>query len=213
MVYSKKIRGSAQAGATMIESLVALFVFSIGVLGLAALQTASLIQNDDAGQRGIAVWKAQELTDRILSTRSLANGNAAFPAYVAAVGAPNTNGIAAYDAGNLNGFCAAGPPAINCNAVACNSAQLATHDVYDVFCTLGSGVIANPALGVPGLIEPDVALVNAGGGVYQLYLAWSSRNAVSETQDGVARANDPVSLCGSNLNLDPRVNAICISFQ
>ena len=59
-----------QAGATLLESLIALVVFSIGALGIAALQTATLVRSDDVKQRSIAIWKAQELADRIKASGS-----------------------------------------------------------------------------------------------------------------------------------------------
>ena len=58
-------------GATLVESLIALFVFAIGALGIAALQTTTLVRSDDVKQRSLAIWKAQELADRIKATTTL----------------------------------------------------------------------------------------------------------------------------------------------
>ena len=49
MYLSKK-----QQGVSMIELLVSLFIFSVGLLGFATLQTRSLQEGFDSGQRSVA---------------------------------------------------------------------------------------------------------------------------------------------------------------
>lgn len=54
-----------QRGFTLLEVLIALLVLSIGLLGLAALQTVGLRSNQMATMRTQATWVAYEITDRI----------------------------------------------------------------------------------------------------------------------------------------------------
>ena len=77
---------SKQLGTTLLEALIALVVFSVGALGVAALQTATLVRSDDVKQRSIAIWKAQELADRIKATDSVADPDGLGPEYIAEIG-------------------------------------------------------------------------------------------------------------------------------
>jgi len=59
-----------QRGSSLVEAMVALVVFAVGALGIAAMQTVSMVRGDDTRQRSIAIWKAQELVDRIKATKT-----------------------------------------------------------------------------------------------------------------------------------------------
>jgi len=68
-----------QSGVSLVESLIALLVISIGLLGIAALQITSVQQNSSAANHSQAVWMAYEMSDRI---RANANpGNDRFDDY------------------------------------------------------------------------------------------------------------------------------------
>ena len=54
-----------QLGLTLVESLIALLVISIGLLGIAALQISSMQQNASALNHSQAVWIAYNMADRI----------------------------------------------------------------------------------------------------------------------------------------------------
>ncbi len=56
---------SWQAGASLIEVAVALFVLSIGLLGMAGLQMASLKANESSYERSAAVLGAYTMVDRL----------------------------------------------------------------------------------------------------------------------------------------------------
>ena len=56
-----------QRGVTLIESVIALLVFSLGALGLTAMQLTSLGASGSSQQRSVVLWKAQEFIDRIKS--------------------------------------------------------------------------------------------------------------------------------------------------
>lgn len=63
---------SRARGFTLIESLVALLVLSIGLLGIAAMQLASLQANNGAFQRTQATFLAQDIADRMRANRNAA---------------------------------------------------------------------------------------------------------------------------------------------
>ncbi len=54
-----------QRGVTIIESMIALLVISVGLLGIAALQLTSMKQNNTALQNSKAVWIAYTMADRV----------------------------------------------------------------------------------------------------------------------------------------------------
>lgn len=58
------------AGFTLLEVLVAIVVLSLGLLGLAGLQAASLRNNQVALQRSIAAQQAQDMADRIRANQA-----------------------------------------------------------------------------------------------------------------------------------------------
>lgn len=63
---------TAAAGFTLIEVLIALLVFSIGLLGLAAMQTATVQFNQGAYLRSQATNLAYEMADRMRANRRAA---------------------------------------------------------------------------------------------------------------------------------------------
>lgn len=56
---------AAQSGISLIEVLVAIFVLAIGMLGMAALQMASLRSNQSSYERSAAVMAAYTMIDRL----------------------------------------------------------------------------------------------------------------------------------------------------
>lgn len=99
-----KMRNGARRirGITMVESLVALVVISVGMLGIAGLYLSSLQAGRSANLRMRAVNLASEMADRIRANR---------------------DGKADYNL--VNG---ATPPAVNCTAGDCTPSQLAQSD-------------------------------------------------------------------------------------
>ena len=58
-----------QRGLSLIESLIALVIISIGLLGIAALQLTSMQQSAGAHWHSQAVWYSYEMTDRISASK------------------------------------------------------------------------------------------------------------------------------------------------
>lgn len=97
----------------MIEILVALLVLSVGLLGLAALQTFGMRYNQQSYQRTQAVFQVYDMVDRIRANRT-------------ALAAGCYDGVAA-GAKTATGACAGAY--VDCAANTCNSSQLANFDV------------------------------------------------------------------------------------
>lgn len=63
-----------QAGMMLIEALIALLIFSIGILGIIGLQAAAVQQSTDARNRAEAAYLADQLMGRMwVDDRSIAN--------------------------------------------------------------------------------------------------------------------------------------------
>ncbi len=108
----KTINNLDQAGMSLIESLIALLVISIGLLGIAALQISSLQQSSSANWHSQAVWYNYEMTDRINTNRA---GFANQAALAAAYNDIDTNDSYSQD-------CQAGP---------CTAAQMVQADAQE----------------------------------------------------------------------------------
>ena len=111
-----------QTGMGLIESLIALLVISIGLLGIAALQITSLKLHSSAQWHSQAVWFSYEMTDRIMANRLN------FDSY---------NNIDTDD-----------DPSMDCKANPCTGAQMVTADAQDwkeMLATLpgGRGIISS----------------------------------------------------------------------
>lgn len=93
-----------QSGFTLLEVLVAIVVLSLGLLGLAGLQAATLRNNQIAYYRAIAIQQTYDMADRIRA---------------------NQVGVAA---GSYNALDATIPADPDCVANTCTAAQMAVAD-------------------------------------------------------------------------------------
>ncbi len=123
-----------QSGVSLVESLIALLVISIGLLGIAALQITSVQQNSSAANHSQAVWMAYNMSDRIR-----ANSN------------PDTNRFDDYIGIDTDNVIAQ-----DCTATACSEAQIIDADASD-----WASLVSNLPAG-RGLVEdnaPDGLLI------------------------------------------------------
>ena len=97
---------SKPGGFTLLEVLIALLVLSIGLLGLAALQTVSLRACEMANQRTLSTLLAADIVERMRA---------------------NPQGVSHGDYLSSTGAITGTPP--DCNAIDCNTAQLAAFDL------------------------------------------------------------------------------------
>jgi len=97
----------SSAGFTLLEVMIALVIFSIGLLGLAGLQAGGLRSNTQAQLRTIATIQAYDMAERIRA---------------------NPRGV---EDGNYNAFDDATPTAGDCITNSCTAAEMATYDYYE----------------------------------------------------------------------------------
>ena len=99
-----------QFGFSLIEVMVSLVIFSIGLLGLAGLQQVGIAQNATAMQRTVAMSQAYDILDRMRNNRTTDYSSAA------SASAPN------------------------CITAACNTTQIASYDIYEWDLALASAL-------------------------------------------------------------------------
>jgi len=133
VVIHNSARGiEKQTGVGLIEVLIALVIFALGVVGLAGLQLKTLSLTMDSSQRTYAMSKSQDIADRIRSAGipvSEYDGT-----YTQAAGYCNNNVPAKMCSDGENDVVAAG---------CVTGAEMAAFDLYDVFCTGGGSIDGN----------------------------------------------------------------------
>lgn len=100
-----------ERGVSLIEALVALLVLALGVLGIAGIQTRTLIESRTTNSRAVAFQMADDLLDRMQSNRAIRFNPPAVNPYIVNWGAPVAAGL-------------------DCFANACTGAQLAAFDLW-----------------------------------------------------------------------------------
>lgn len=132
-------RHHTSSGFTMIEVLIAIVVLSIGLLGLAGLQSTGLRNNQDAYARTVAATLANDMADRIRAN------------------------MAGFNAGNYNNTASATAGCLN--NTGCTPQEMAETDTYywnQALAALpsGQGVVST----VGGLVTVTVRWDNARSG-------------------------------------------------
>jgi type IV pilus assembly protein PilV len=145
-----------EQGFTLLESMLTLFVLTIGVLGVASLQVQALQAGGLAMQRTIVVTKSQEIIERMRVNNNINER-------LNAAGA--TVSLDAYDGatGSDNG----------CNSgTVCTSAQMASHDLFMWQSELGNAL--------PGFNNAVVTVgappTNAGAVPVTVTITWTDRD-------------------------------------
>lgn len=113
-----------QRGLSLIESLVALVVLALGIMGLAGVQTRLLVETRTANSRAIAVGLINDLSNRMTLNRYAAIGR---PQMVPAI--PSSYALAWSDASGTGVAMPASNPS-DCVANVCTPAQLAASDLF-----------------------------------------------------------------------------------
>ena len=149
------------AGFFLLEALIALFVFSVGFLGLGTFQLMGLQASREAGFRGQATEIAQELAERIHANASAAmteNYAGPYP------GTPCTASIVPYcsDAGAVTGSL-------------CTPAEMALFDVHNVFCSSSDSL---PGLAVQ--VQCNEAPCNSTSS-HRIIVSWQKTGRTSLT--------------------------------
>lgn len=159
---------SFQRGLTMIEVLVALVILSVGVLGVAGLQGISKRTNHQALQRTLATHLADEIIERIRA---------------------NPTAAASYHTGTtspLGGGTITAEPSPDCGTSACDSSQLATHDLWLWEQAIDGAAITAGGNSAGGLVNPQGCIdftAEAGKintGQLTVILAWEGMTDISD---------------------------------
>lgn len=163
---------STQPGFSLIELLIALVVFSIGLLAVAGLQTVSKQSNFEALQRTTASQIAYGLLEDMR-----VNGDA----------------IGSYlVAGELGDGSRGAEPAPDCSgASVCNAVQKANHDLWFWEQVVDGNLETNGNTGGGGLVLPSLCVngpAGAGAGIYTVTIAWRGSASLS---------NGNASACGT----------------
>ena len=121
------VRKHRQQGVTLVESMIALLVISIGLLGIASLQITAMSQNNSSLNHSQAVWYAYNMSDRIRANLTQFN--------------------------NYNGVDTSTGYSQDCISSACTNAQMLTADAADWSTMIGNlpggrGIITNTADGL-----------------------------------------------------------------
>ena len=146
-----------QPGFSLIELLVAVVVFSVGLLAVAGLQTVSKRANFEGLQRTTASHIAQGLLEEIRT-----NGDG-MDVYLASV--------------DLGGGQIAAEPVPNCGSVVaeCNAAQKAAHDLWFWEQSLDGAEVTGDEGAAGGIVSPTMCLVGppgGGAGIYAVTVVW-----------------------------------------
>lgn len=184
-----------QHGISMIEVLITLVVFSIGLLSVAGLQTISKKSNYDAIQRTQASILAMDMMERMRANPT------AIADYVAADGSQ---------------------PTPLCDQTACTPAELADWDVWQWRRQLagyaewdsgqsgcGTTIGSTPSCAAGALVAATGCIEDLGSDVYQVVIAWRGVTAQPAPTPGDATDPRNASTCGNGAAdpLDPGLNA------
>lgn len=152
-----------QHGFSLIEMLVALVVFSVGLLAIAGMQTMSKQANFEALQRTAASQIAHGLLEDMR-----VNGDA----------------IGTYlGAGEIGLGSRGNEPAPNCSGgTICTAAQKATHDLWFWEQVLDGNLEMSGNAGGGGLVLPTMCITGPAGGVAGMYVvtvAWRGTASIT----------------------------------
>lgn len=162
-------------GFTLIEVLIAVVIFGVGLLTVASLQIVARQANYDAVQRTSATHLAQGMFERMRANR---------PA------------LATYTGGGervLGGGLMGGTPGNTCQSIAspCTADAVALADLWEWEQLLDGGYEVDDGAGVGGLVAPTACVRGLGGaGAYEVAIAWRSATEQSVAPaDGCGAAN------------------------
>lgn len=189
MMTAKNMRYSK--GSSLIEVLITLLIFTVGLLGFAGLQVNALQSTGDSSQRSQAVWVTQELAERVRANSAATNND-----YTSA--ATNcTNLPAQICSDHYNPVSGA-----KVNATQCTPTQMAAFDVWEAQCSYSASssyqanntaangryssrdFLSQPASGTQALV------LNASGTRLIMTSSWSSKGSNKATGESLSSSLD-----------------------
>lgn len=175
------IRPSHQMGVGLIDVMIAVFIFSVGLLAISALQLISKQSNYEAIQRTSASALANDILEkmRMNSSDFVSSTTQSSLIYYA-----STNPILKHTVPVVK-------PAPECDSAVCTPEQLAAWDLYEwKLMLIGAGETDKDSdtkyLG--GLVDPTACITGpatapgtGASGVYTVSIAWRGQTKLSQT--------------------------------
>ena len=161
-----------QRGFSLLEMLVALVIFSVGLLAIAGLQTVSKQANFEGAQRTSATQIANGLLEDIRTNGDAVN------VYLAA--------------GEMGNGSRGAAPNPSCSAGAeCNAAQKAAYDLWFWEQMLDGNFETSGGIGTGGLVLPAMCVTGpagGGAGIYQVTIVWRGSAALTSAVNNACGA-------------------------
>ena len=179
-ICNKRLAGMS-SGFTLVEVMVSVIIFSVGLIGVARLQVVAKQNNYDAVQRVSATSVAQDVLSRMRSNHTVLN------TYV------SNSGSTTIGRGSIS---SEPTPICGSTGTICTADQLAQHDLWEVEKAL-DGIAEQDSDGnsLGGLTLPTLCVTGPAvgdSGVYTVAIAWRGKAELS---------NPAASTCGSNTGL------------
>lgn len=148
-----------QSGYTLLEVLIALLVFSIGLLGLAAMLVSAVKGNHQAYHHSQAVYVAEAMADGLRANLGAVGG-----------GSYNTGGLITTHAGS--------------GCTSCSPAEVASRDLRN-WALMANQRLPNGGIGI-NCINPLTVQPNPAGAAYNgictLRVAWDEAGDIGQSQ-------------------------------
>jgi type IV pilus assembly protein PilV len=190
-----KISAHTQAGVGLIDVMIAVVVFSFGLLAVASLQTITKQSNFEAIQRTNASMLAHDLLERMRLNNLEQPSGGQIKSSLAYYVPDSSDAVVLAYGDNLTA------PTPNCNTGSCaTAAELAAWDLYEFQLMLrGRTEKSASDASVGGLLNPTVCLTasgtdvdDGGPGTYTVTIAWKG-------QAYLPLSAAPSNTCGENL--------------
>lgn len=158
-----------QRGFTLVEAMIAILIFGVGLLAVASLQGVARKASYEAVQRTTATHLAESLLERMRA---------------------NPRGLGTYVAGSVERVVWQGAPpggdpaACTTAATACLPAGMATADLAQWWGLVQGAAETVGGAPVGGLVQPTVCLRSTTGGItgaYAVAIAWRGATEVDQT--------------------------------
>lgn len=160
-----------QRGLGLIEVLIAVLVFALGILGMASMQVKAKRTSYDALQRSLATSLARDIVERMRSN-------------------PSATSLAVFGAvDDIGGGTITKPK--DCKANTCTPSELASYDIWEWEQALDGAAEKSGDTNAGGLVSPK-ACITHNAGVITVAIAWRGHGG---------QVNPPGSTCGEGLNL------------
>ncbi len=170
VVNTRRGGPAGQRGFTLVEALISVVIMSIGLLGVAALQTRSLGSTNISSKRSQAILLAGDLADRMRANR---------------VAADTTDASHYANIGAADNACRAVHYNHTHNAASCTAVQLAADDLADwnaqiaAILPAGSGVVCRDTTPNDGAV--GAAACDGNGNAFAIKIFWSEKSDNNST--------------------------------